>query len=652
MSSTTLESEAAFKERAAQIGVEKHFIDKFVEKKFAAFGRYAFAIVYSPHSTDERPLRQFLVEMLEEEPSLDQMSCLRRLFFESHTMALTDARQRVEASPDPSIATRKLATAERVARQREQEVRLGGLVFTPETIPANHLVDLFVEMMETGVLSYIKPELCCSRAQEIGAQEIGSVKKDPAVQTDAAGMLKLGTKSADPVCEANAELKLRACWQRRNLAMDMAGLVSFDVIEGWVQFLFSQLMREQPRGFSKISLQQLLDCDRYLFTLASHRTMGNLQKGADQSRPLDATIEALRESTEVLQYLTPLPAARVHEAPAASGSRPEKFQKTEKPAKGRGSFSKAATQAGLRVVSVDHEVVQPFAPIVALDLTTKAGVDIMWDILNTPGVGAIHLGLPCGTSSRATEALAAQGKQNKRHRPLVPEYHRIMSLAPGDQPPPGSKLLPPHFSGGGVHEEWTADVDNGDSVDTLETNRADGKCKQADSQKYGIYHTPLQFLSRAQQVQHPMDSTDHLEEPTKFALDFNFRFPGDVVKLERRKNLLQAKLLAARMAEDEKKLRSELPHSLQKVLEGKRLLVWKALLEKYQYDDMGVTAFVFEGVKLVGAHDTPPCFPPMVRPATLTAEGLEASSVWRRRAIVGRVAASDPAHVEHLEESS
>eukprot|EP00435_Cladocopium_sp_Y103_P015119 s3915_g3.t1 len=179
MSSTTLESEAAFKERAAQIGVEKHFIDKFVEKKFAAFGRYAFAIVYSPHSADEGPLRRFLIEMLEEEPSLDQMSCLRRLFFESHTMALTDARQRVEASPDPSVATCKLATAERVARQRDQEARLGGLVFTPETILANHLVDLFVEMMETGVLSYVKPELCCSRAQEVGA-----VKKDPAVQTD------------------------------------------------------------------------------------------------------------------------------------------------------------------------------------------------------------------------------------------------------------------------------------------------------------------------------------------------------------------------------------------------------------------------------------------------------------------------------------
>lgn len=68
---------------------------------------------------------------------------------------------------------------------------------------------------------------------------------------------------------------------------------------------------------------------------------------------------------------------------------------------GRGAFSRAALQAGLRVVSVDHEVVQPFVPIVNLDLTTESGSRILWDILDAPGVAAVHLGLPCGTSSRA-----------------------------------------------------------------------------------------------------------------------------------------------------------------------------------------------------------------------------------------------------------
>ena len=134
-----------------------------------------------------------------------------------------------------------------------------------------------------------------------------------------------------------------------------------------------------------------------------------------------------------------------------------------------------------------------------------------------------------------------------------------------------------------------------------------------------------------------MDSVDHLESVTKFALDFNFRFPDHVVRLERRKNLLQARLLAARLADDEKALHESLPGPLQKVLQDKKLLVWKALLEKYEYDDMGVVPFMLEGVRLVGMHDSPSCYPPLLKPATLTGDDLVASSVWRRRAILGRV---------------
>ena len=87
---------------------------------------------------------------------------------------------------------------------------------------------------------------------------------------------------------------------------------------------------------------------------------------------------------------------------------------------GRASLSRAAIQSGLRVISIDHEVVQPFAPIVTLDLTSSSGQKILWDVLTSPGVEAVHLGLPCGTSSRA------------RERPIP----REMRLAGVPEPPP------------------------------------------------------------------------------------------------------------------------------------------------------------------------------------------------------------------------
>lgn len=82
-------------------------------------------------------------------------------------MSLADVRSRVEATPDNKQTTRKLPAAERVARQEDQQKRLKGLMFTPETMLSNHLVDLCVEMKETNVLTYIRPDQCCSRSQEI-----------------------------------------------------------------------------------------------------------------------------------------------------------------------------------------------------------------------------------------------------------------------------------------------------------------------------------------------------------------------------------------------------------------------------------------------------------------------------------------------------
>ena len=221
---------------------------------------------------------------------------------------------------------------------------LEGSFFEPSTIPANHLVDLYVDMVDTGVLTYVKAENCCSRAQEVEA-----IKKDPTVSTDSSGLLKLSTKQSDQHCEANTELRLRAAWQRRNLAMDLAGLATFEKAESWTQFLFTQLMKDQPKGFSRISIQQLVDCDKHLFVLASHMTMGKLTSVPGEPKPMDQAFDKLRDSSEVLQYLTPLPAVRVHDSPAAPGGRPTKVQKTEKGAKGSGKSQSAKGSTTPRV---------------------------------------------------------------------------------------------------------------------------------------------------------------------------------------------------------------------------------------------------------------------------------------------------------------
>ena len=472
MAASTLESEAAFKERATQIGIEDRFISKFVKKNFAAFGKYAFCVVYSPSHPDEAPLKRFLQDLLEEEPAPDQMASLRRLFFESHTMALTDARQRVEAQPDPSMATRKMATAERVARQREQESRLGGLVFTPETTPANHLVDLFVDMGESGVLSYIKPEQCCSRAQEIQA-----IKKDVAVSTDASGMLKLGTKISEPMCEANTELKLRSAFQRRNLAMDLAGLASFETAEGWTQLLFSHLLRDPPRGFAKVSPWLLIrPWEIYVRPLTRP---GRLMRPSAPSRRQAVEIVVWCHDNNVLisienpanSWLWAALVALAREHSFAAAVALGKLQMVLFHACCHGSSRRKHTgwlstpgvfDALNATCQNDHEH-EPWgvkwnAGTWVFDTATEAhyphllaqrAVECIVRSLLSRG---FSVDKPLRLHDRST---AVQGKQSKKHKSLVPEYHRIVSVKTGDPPPANSKLLPPHFQGADPRRKMT-----------------------------------------------------------------------------------------------------------------------------------------------------------------------------------------------------
>lgn len=135
----------------------------------------------------------------------------------------------------------------------------------------------------------------------------------------------------------------------------------------------------------------------------------------------------------------------------------------------------------------------------------------------------------------------------------------------------------------------------------------------------GHFHTPKQTMSMAKNVKHPMHAVGHLEEVTLFSLNFNLRYPIHLTQIER-KNLLQAKIMAKKLESDEKLLHSKLPNCVNKVLEGKNLLLWRDLLVKYQYDNRGVVDFMLKGVPLVGVHDTPSCYPELLKPATMTEE--------------------------------
>ena len=298
MATSELDSEVEFKRRALQLGVTQANIEAVVAAGFKTFGQYAFSVPYQPGSADESPLVDLLTTCLTREPDAGQLSCLRRLFWESHGLAVRDLRLRQEHGAEAVM--KKLPTSERVARSEAQRKRLNGLSWSPDTEPSHQLVDRFVTMVEEQTVNYVRPELCTSRAQETL-----QVKQAKTFSLGSDGQLRVANKGEDLECSTAGEWKLRMALQRKALAMDLANLASFQVTEAWHTYLFTVREREVPKHMRPVTLQQILDADKRLWVLLAEEVRGKIvtRPGAD---PIcDSIIERLRASNDVLSYLAP-----------------------------------------------------------------------------------------------------------------------------------------------------------------------------------------------------------------------------------------------------------------------------------------------------------------------------------------------------------
>ena len=308
MAAASLDSEASFKERAQKIGVTPEVLQELAEAGYTTFGRLCFAVTANPTQLEDSAVDSWIRSIFREAPTPYQTSCLRRLLFEANSLNIADLHARVE--PPAENIVRRLPAAERAARAQAQQARLAGVVFTPDTTPANSLVDLFVDQLESDILQYIGPERCVSRSQEMM-----SVKKDKTLNVDPEGRIRVTAKPNELRCETSSDAKLRAAWGRRSLAMDLAGICSYIEIEKWVQHLFSIQAREVPKGMAPISVNQLIQADRALSLHASEKLMGQLAAPAGAPKPLDGVIKDLMHSQEVLQFVQPVP--RVPDPPQA-----------------------------------------------------------------------------------------------------------------------------------------------------------------------------------------------------------------------------------------------------------------------------------------------------------------------------------------------
>ena len=344
---TSIESTAAFINRAKTIGLSDEVVNAIENGGVATFGTFAFCCPYVPGQPDEAPFQVALQTILGREPTLGEAAGLRRLYYESHALALAEMKSKVDRTENDE--PKSLPAPEREVRLREQKARLSGVVITPATQPSHALVDRCFQQLEDQIVKYVPLHKCSSREAELACTD-----KERSLIFDNTGHLKVAVKSKECNVTVSSDMQVKDAMLRRALAYDQSGLISFDVLNRWIQRLFECMARSPPPGYAAVSLDQILSADREIFKLVSDATSSKVTPQPGGVKPVDAVFDRFATAPEVMFFLLPLPGRHAKSDSSKSDSLPprnvfEKKHDTKNPKGGRkggGKSSNSSSSSG------------------------------------------------------------------------------------------------------------------------------------------------------------------------------------------------------------------------------------------------------------------------------------------------------------------
>ena len=323
---------AVFRSRAAQIGLSEAIIDLMVAQDIKSMGSLSFACAFQPGSADETPFTDMVKAILTRNPTIGEAASFRRLYYESHTVTLSDMRNRIDRTDDsPAV---KVQAPERAARHSVQQLKLAGIKLSGPYECSHALIDKVFQQFDDNQLRYIGwDELTCRE------QEILGEKKDVAI-TDIIkaskmdGSLRVERGSSSLRADLSDNLKIKNALTRRSLAYDQANLVTFATMEAWNAKMFSRMAEPQPVEYCMITLDQCMQSDKRLFVRMAEETRASIVAMPGQPKPLDLALAKWEDHCDVLYLMTPLPRpAGKHEKPWVE--RPNPYSRPT-PDKGKG----------------------------------------------------------------------------------------------------------------------------------------------------------------------------------------------------------------------------------------------------------------------------------------------------------------------------
>ena len=296
--------------------------DAFDGRNVRTFAAFAFISPYQPNSQDEKPFVDALTDILGVAPG-DHLPTYRRLFYESHTMAIQDLRVRLDSREGQE--PRKLAMPERMERLGRLKASLTGLTLDAQLEPSHALVDRVVSMAEEQSIYYLELSLCTSRETEVNM-----LKKEPALEFSADGSIRLSKKHPEAAADTAGELRVRLCMQRRALAFQVANIATFVTIDAFISKLFALLTRRPITGYRSVTLAQITAADQALWQKVAQDTRGLVLTSGDP-KPVDKAITDNMDSAEVTYHLLPMRDSSSSKVTQdEKGDKPDKRKKADK----------------------------------------------------------------------------------------------------------------------------------------------------------------------------------------------------------------------------------------------------------------------------------------------------------------------------------
>ena len=310
-----VDSEAAFQKRCDELLDGLH--DMFVYLQITTFSGLAFSVGTPQQPVVEQDMQRFADRVVQGPASIAEVSVIKRIHFEAQTLLMADVRKQATVG-DTSEPSKSLPYVEKKRRLDAQQNRITGLSHVHEQRASHALIDLCFSIVESGALIYVAPSRCSSRDAEIHAE---AKTKQKQLLTLEQGSLKAMPADALPSVDVGTEMKLMYALQRRGLAFDLVGLMSWDAHTEWTNKLFRALMAEAPANFQTLSLQQIIKADQEMFLLLATEYDGPLKSQTiDGDPPLDAQIRLFINDPRINMHVVPQPSHAKRPAPAAQPS--------------------------------------------------------------------------------------------------------------------------------------------------------------------------------------------------------------------------------------------------------------------------------------------------------------------------------------------